>query len=80
VNYERVFTGYGGFAALRDKRWHYFRSFRGSDAGKGPALYDLQADPEERTNVLEHHPNIAAEFVDMLSEKFDATLTPPKAS
>ena len=43
---------------LRNARWHYvWYPERGDDQ-----LYDVQADPEERKNVLAEHPELAEEF------------------
>jgi hypothetical protein len=42
--------------------------------GKGPALYDLEADPGEQTNVLERHPDVGAERRELIAERFDAVL------
>ncbi len=77
---ERTFTGFGNFAAVRDKKWHYFQNFRGKDPGKGPALYDLEADPGERTNVVDQHPDVVAERRELIAERFDATLPPLQTS
>jgi arylsulfatase A-like enzyme len=73
-NHERTFIGYGNFAAVRDKKWHYFQNFRGSDPGKGPALYDLESDPGETKNVVGEHPEIVAERQSLIAERFQAAL------
>ena len=77
-NYERVFIGFGNFAAVRDKKWHYFQNFRGEDRGKGPALYDLEADPGETKNVIADHPEVVAGRRALLEEKFQVRLPPPE--
>jgi arylsulfatase A-like enzyme len=79
-NHERLFTGYGNFAAVRDKKWHYFQNFRGEDKGKGPALYDLEADPGEQANVAEQHPEVVAERRALVAERFDAELSASERS
>jgi arylsulfatase A-like enzyme len=79
-NYARIFMGYGNFAATRDKKWHYFQNFRGDDLGKGPALYDLEADPKELTNVVGKHPDVVAERKTLLADRFQATLPEAKAT
>lgn len=71
---NRTFMGFGNFAAVRDNKWHYFQNFRGKDPGKGPALYDLEADPGEQTNVFAQHPDVVAERRALIAERFDATL------
>lgn len=73
-NYERLFIGFDNFAAVRDSKWHYFQNFRGRDTGKGPALYDLESDPGETTNVVAKHPDVVAERRALLEEKFQAHL------
>jgi arylsulfatase A-like enzyme len=73
-NHERVFTGYGNFAAVHDSRWHYFQNFRGEGAGKGPALYDLESDPGETRNVANEHPAVVAERRALLADRFAAKL------
>lgn len=75
---DRLFTGFGNFAAVHDKKWHYFQNFRGDSPGKGPALYDLEADPGEQNNVVDQHPEIVAERQELITERFDATLPAPR--
>lgn len=77
-NHVRVFTGFGNFGAVRDKKWHYFQNFRGKDRGKGPALYDLEADPGETNNIVAKHPEVVAERRALLAEKFEVPLPPPE--
>jgi arylsulfatase A-like enzyme len=60
--HERVFSEFGNFAAVRDTKWHYFQHMTGDDPGKGPCLYDLTADPGEKENVVDKHPDVAAEM------------------
>jgi len=76
TNHDRVFTGFGDFAAVRNSRWHYFQNFRGQNAGKGPALYDLEQDPGETRNVVEGHPKVVAELRGLIAERFQANLPP----
>jgi arylsulfatase A-like enzyme len=73
-NYQRVFMGFGNFGAVRDKKWHYFQNFRGKDTGKGPALYDLESDPNETKNVISEYPDVVAERQALLAERFETTL------
>ncbi len=77
---ERTFTGFGNFAAVRDNKWHYFQNFRGKDPGKGPALYDLDADPGEKTNVADKYPDVVAERKGWIAKRFDATLPVPRTT
>lgn len=72
--HERVFSQFGSFAAVRDTRWHYFQHTKGNDRGRGPALYDLQADPTERTNVVADHPQVVERLRAHLEERLDMPL------
>ena len=74
ANHDRVFIGYGNFAAGRNSKWHYFRNFRGTDLGKGPALYDLEKDPGETNNIVSAHPAVASELSAMLADRFAVKL------
>ena len=49
-------------ADVRDREWHYFQHVSGRDRGAGPCLYDLQADPGEKSNVIARHSQVAAEL------------------
>lgn len=73
TNHNRVFVGFDGFCAIRDDRWHYFQSL-GKDLGKGPALYDLIADPGETKNVFSQHPKVVAELRGLLADRFQTRL------
>jgi arylsulfatase A-like enzyme len=55
--HDRVFTQFGNFASVRDRNWHYFQHVRGRNRGAGPCLYDLAADPGEKKNVVQKHPD-----------------------
>jgi arylsulfatase A-like enzyme len=68
--YDRVFTQFGQFAAVRDMEWHYFQNIRGDNSGKGPCLYDLKSDPKETINVVEKHPDVVATMKAYLDERF----------
>ena len=67
---DHTLTGFGGFCAARTKEWHYFQRWRGPSEGKGPALYDLAADPAETTNVVAQLPEVVAEMKALLAQKF----------
>ncbi len=72
--YERVFSQFGNFAAVRDPNWHYFQHTKGEARGKGPCLYDLAKDPAETTNVCEHHPEVVGKMRSALEERLDTSL------
>ena len=67
--HDRVFTQFGNFASVRDRRWHYFQHVAGKDRGEGPCLYDLDADPGEVKNVIEAHTDVAAEMRGRLADR-----------
>ncbi|MFQ6042529.1 MAG: sulfatase [Candidatus Poribacteria bacterium] len=73
--YERVFTGFGPFAAVRDLQWHYFQNIKGGNPGKGPCLYNLANDPKETTNVAAEHPDVVAQMRSYIEERFDVNLS-----
>ena len=60
--HDRVFSQFGDFAAVRDGKWHYFQHVSGKNRGAGRCLYDLEADPGEKTNVVAQHSQLAAEL------------------
>jgi arylsulfatase A-like enzyme len=75
-NHQHLFTGMDGFCAVHDTRWHYFQQIRPGNRGKGPALYDLAADPGETANVFKSHPKVVAELRALLAERFQVKLPP----
>lgn len=48
--------------AMRDGPWKFFCQYDGSEA----ELYDIPADPEERSNVAAKHPELVAQFREKL--------------
>ena len=69
--HDRVFTGSGGFGMVRDPEWHYFQQMKADGPpGHGPCLYDLKNDPKETTNVVQEHPDVAAELRKLLEDRF----------
>jgi len=73
--YDRVFTQFGQFGAVRDMEWHYFQNIKGNDQGKGPCLYDLKNDPEETANVVEENPAVVGKMKAYLEERFGVKLS-----
>jgi tetratricopeptide (TPR) repeat protein len=69
--YPRLHYGWSELTSLIRGRYHYIDAPR-------PELYDLQADPRERRNLVLRQPAIAAELRDGLAER-DRQLTPPVA-
>jgi len=72
--HEEIFVQFGSFAAVRTRKWHYFQHTKGEDRGKGPCLYDLENDPEERVNVLEGYPEVVEEMRKRLEERLGRPL------
>ena len=77
--YERLFSGYGAFGGVRDRKWLYFQNWRGRNTGKGPALFDLAADPDERRNVLAENLPVAEELRGILADAMEVRDMPPIA-
>ena len=71
--HDRLFVQFGGFAAVRDDKWHYFQH-TGDNRGKGPALYDLKRDPRETKNVLRQHPRVVARMRQHLEQRLAMSL------
>jgi arylsulfatase A-like enzyme/Tfp pilus assembly protein PilF len=57
----RLDYGWSELAAVRDEGWKYIRAPR-------PELYDLQADPFERTNVIDQEPERARAYAARLKD------------
>jgi arylsulfatase A-like enzyme len=72
--HDRVFTQFGNFASVRDRRWHYFQHIAGNFRGAGPCLYDLEADPGEKANVAGRHPHVAAELRGLIADRLHQKL------
>jgi arylsulfatase A-like enzyme len=72
--HEHVITGFNNFGSVHTLKWHYFQNVWKDDPGLGPALHDLEKDPGEETNVVEHHPQTAAEMKTLLNEAFKLSL------
>jgi arylsulfatase A-like enzyme len=67
---DTVVTAFGRYACVRTAKWNYVAPWM--EAAKGhkqhPELYDLEADPEELTNVLADHKAEAQELHERLTE------------
>jgi arylsulfatase A-like enzyme len=73
--HDRVFSGYGNFAAVHDHQWHYFQNVKGKNKGKGPALYELKSDPKMTSNVFKDHPDVVEEMRSHLEKRFEVKLS-----
>jgi hypothetical protein len=51
-----------------------FQHLSGPDRGAGPCLYDLEADPGEKTNVIGQHAQLAAEMRGQIADRLKQKL------
>jgi len=67
---EYVVTAFGNHASIRTHKWNYVQPWKkGRRGGSGRyELYDLEADPQELTNVLDQHPDVGRELAAQLAE------------
>ena len=54
-----ITTAWGGRVSIRDERWVYATGWDFDDPN--PELYDLSADPDERQNVHDQHPDVVGD-------------------
>lgn len=63
---EQIITAFGWHASVRNSKWNYIAPYTDTPANRpaagSPELYDLESDPEELVNVIEDHPEVAAEM------------------
>jgi len=74
--YDTIISAFGTYASVRTKDWNYHTPWIKLPERKSrpPELYDRRNDPEELTNVIDQHPDVAAElqeFLDKSLEGFD---------
>ena len=74
--HENVFTVFNTFGAVHNLDWHYFQNVRGKNVGKGPCLYELKTDPEQKENVLSKFPKVATEMRKKLQEHLKIEIPP----
>ena len=67
---DAVVSGFGRHACYRTAKWNYIRPWRPVPEGQpaGEQLYDLEADPQELTNVAPAHRDVTKEFEARLLE------------
>ena len=67
---DRVISAFGWYASVRTAEWNYHAAWAPPPGGRvrPPELYDRRHDPEELTNVIEQHPEVAQELQARLSE------------
>ncbi len=61
---DTVVTAFGRFACVRNGKWNYVTAWMEPPKGqkRRPELYDLEAEPEELTNVIGDHQDEAKEL------------------
>jgi len=67
---DPIISAFGWYASVRTKDWCYqapWAQFQGR-AIRPPELYDRQSDPEELSNVIDQHPDVAQELQARLDE------------
>jgi len=65
---DRIITAFHHHASVRTAKWNYVAPWvelKGDFKGRFE-LYDLEADPQELTNVIEEHPDVARELDEYL--------------
>ena len=74
---EHVVSAFGLFASIRTSQWNLVAPWaelsrdsdiQGADTPMQRQLYDLEADPEELTDVIAAHPEVAADLCERLEE------------
>ena len=67
---DTVVSAFGRFACVRTGKWNYVTPWMDLPEAqrKGPELYDLEADPEELTNIVADHTNEAQELHGYLAD------------
>jgi len=66
---DTIVSGFGHFASVRTRKWNYVTPWTELPEGREPRheLYDLDADPEELTNVIDRHPDVVQRLREHLS-------------
>jgi arylsulfatase A-like enzyme len=62
---EQIITCFGWHASVRNAKWNYIAPWSDVPEQRQPSrieLYDLENDPEELTNVIDEHPEVAAQM------------------
>ncbi len=56
------FNGYGGIIAIREGKWKAVKNNLFEDPDSPIELYNLELDPGELNNLMEHYPGIVLEM------------------
>lgn len=59
---DTIITAFGHYASVRTAKWNYVAPWAKVGATPRIELYDLASDPQELTNVIAKHPDVAREM------------------
>jgi len=62
---EQIISAFGFHASVRNHKWNYIAPWTDLPEGRGEGrreLYDLESDPQELTNVIDEHRDVADEM------------------
>jgi arylsulfatase A-like enzyme len=67
---DAVVSAFGQYACIRTRKWNFIMPWTALPEGQKPVvqLFDLEADPEELTNVMARHRSVAEELSARLRE------------
>jgi arylsulfatase A-like enzyme len=68
-----IVSGFGWYASVRTADWNYQAPWAEADNRRPPELYNRKIDPDELTNVIDDHPNVATELQAHLDEVMETT-------
>ena len=74
--HDNVYTVFNKFGAIHNLNWHYFQNVTGKNLGKGPCLYDLKTDPEQKKNVIRQFPRVAKDLRNKLQNHLKIKIPP----
>lgn len=69
---DYIVTAFGPYASYRTEKWNYVAAWDEVEKPRSPELYDLERDPEELTNVVAEHPEVATQLREGLEQHLRA--------